>query len=118
MSRPQTIRPLEQPARTTRPLTLISPASREVVYLEHGASLNVITAALEAWGLKVRQDRETGDVGRQASAPAEVSWDTTRPGRPATGRLDNELSPMWLPIREPVAENGPVAAFAWFGRVA
>ena len=49
---------------------------------------------------------------------APVSWETTRPDQSAPCRLDNALSPMWLPIREPVVGNEPVVAFAWFGRAA
>jgi hypothetical protein len=120
MSRPQPLRPFVQTA-TARPLTLVSPASRDVVYLEESTPLEVITAALEAWGLRVRQERDATGGDAKVQAPpssAPVSWETTRPDQSAPCRLDNALSPMWLPIREPVVGNEPVVAFAWFGRAA
>ena len=40
-----------------RPVTVVSADSRDVVYLEDAASLEIITAALRAWGLKVRAER-------------------------------------------------------------
>lgn len=108
----------EAPAR---PVTVVSADSRDVVYLEDDASLEVITAALKAWGLKVRSERD-GDGAAAKTAPpvatAEACWETTRPPAPSPGRLDNVLSPLWLPIRRPVAGNEPVAAWSWFGRAA
>ena len=120
MTRPQPIRPFVQTA-TARPLTLVSPVSRDVVYLEETTPIEVITAALEAWGLRVRQERDTTGEAVKAhplSPVTPVSWETTRPDQSAPCRLDNALSPMWLPIREPVVGNEPVVAFAWFGRAA
>lgn len=104
-----------------RPVTVVSADSRDVVYLEDDASLEIITAALTAWGLKVRSEREV-DVAAAKTLPpvatAEACWETTRPQAAAPGRLDNVLSPLWLPIRRPVAGNEPVAAWSWFGRAA
>lgn len=104
-----------------RPVTVVSADSRDVVYLEDEASLEIITAALTAWGLKVRSEREMEVAAAKALPPvatAEACWETTRPQAAAPGRLDNVLSPLWLPIRRPVAGNEPVAAWGWFGRAA
>lgn len=104
-----------------RPVTVVSADAREVVYLEDDASLEIITAALTAWGLKVRSEREVEAPAAKALptvGTAEACWETTRPEAPAPGRLDNALSPLWLPIRQPVAGNEPVSAWSWFGRAA
>jgi hypothetical protein len=104
-----------------RAVTVVSADSRGVVYLEDEASLEIITAALKAWGLKVRSEREVVAATAKALPPvatAEACWETTRPRTAAPGRLDNVLSPLWLPIRQPVAGNEPVAAWGWFGRAA
>jgi hypothetical protein len=102
-------------------VTVVSADAREVVYLEDEASLEIITAALTAWGLKVRSERDVESPAAKAMPPvatAEACWETTRPAAPPPGRLDNTLSPLWLPIRTPVAGNEPVAAWSWFGRAA
>lgn len=102
-------------------MTVVSPETREVVYLEDEASLEIITAALEAWGLKVRSERETPPDAAPARTPApavETSWETMRPAITSPGRLDNVLSPLWLPIRQPVTGSEPVSAWGWFGRAA
>lgn len=103
------------------PVTVVSADSRGVVYLEDEASLEIITAALRAWGLKVRSEREVEVAAAKALPPvatAEACWETTRPHTPTPGRLDNVLSPLWLPIRRPLSGNEPVAAWGWFGRAA
>lgn len=117
------LQPVPKPSESdtaAHPLTVFSPDSREVVYLEDEATIEVITAALQAWGLRVRSERQTGagSAKPKASVAAEPSWTTTRPPHPAPGRLENILSPLWLPIRRPVAGNEPVVAWSWFGQAA
>lgn len=56
-----------------------------------------IEAALHIWGARVRAARDY-----------DVAWRTTRPSWHGPGRLDNWLSPVWLPTarearRKPVA---------------
>jgi hypothetical protein len=104
-----------------RAVTLVSSEAREVVYIEDDASLEIITAALEAWGLKVRAERETAPETAPARTPppaVAASWETMRPAITSPGRLDNVLSPLWLPIRKPVTGSEPVSAWSWFGRAA
>ncbi len=108
---------LEAPARA---VTVVSPDAREVVYLDETASLEIITEALNAWGLRVRSER-TGQVDSlpsQPPTPVDSSWQTTRSEQRAPGRLENSLSPLWLPIRRPERGNEPVAAWSWFCRAA
>ncbi|GMV86875.1 MAG: hypothetical protein AMXMBFR80_27290 [Dehalococcoidia bacterium] len=104
-----------------RAVAVVSPETRGVVYLEDEASLEIITAALEAWGLKVRAEREAPPGAAPARTPrpaVETSWETMRPAITSPGRLDNVLSPLWLPIRKPVTGTEPVSAWSWFGRAA
>ena len=105
-----------EPARA---VTVVSPSTRDVVYLDQAASIEIITEALRAWGLRVRAERG-GPEGATAQAPAPIdaNWQTTRPEARTPGRLENELSPLWLPIREASNGNDPVAAFGWFTRAA
>ena len=101
----------------TRAVTVVSPSTTDTVYLYQAASIEIITEALKAWGLRVRSERETAlpeAAAPQPPAPIEANWRTTRPESKAPGRLENELSPIWLPIREPSTGNDPVAAFGWF----
>lgn len=102
-----------------RAVTVISPESREVVYLDESASIEIITEALKAWGLRVRAERTT-DAPAAASQPTQVeaNWETTRPEGRAPGRLQNALSPLWLPILSAEGAAEPVAAWAWFTRAA
>lgn len=91
------------------------------MYLDQAASIEIITEALKAWGLRVRSERETAGsetASPQPPTPVEANWQTTRPTSKAPGRLENELSPIWLPIREPSTATDPVAAFGWFTRAA
>lgn len=106
-----------EPARA---VTVVSPVARDVLYVDQGASIEIITEALKAWGLRVRAERETNTEPSSTGPldPAEDNWQTTRPEGRAPGRLENELSPLWLPIREPATGNDPVAAFGWFTRAA
>ena len=101
---------------------VVSPEAREVVYLDQSASLEIITEALKAWGLRVRAERATTPAATNAATtptPAADSWETTRPEGRAPTRLDNVLSPLWLPILErSVSPNEPVAAWSWFTRAA
>jgi|GEM_PF-4665395 len=106
-----------------RAVTVVSPEARDVVYLDQSASIELITEALKAWGLRVRAERQTA-AGRKSAPPAAgpggSSWETTRPEGRAPARLDNILSPLWLPIREEVAGSGSEAPadWSWFGRAA
>lgn len=112
--------PVTRPARA-RPVTVVSPESREVVYVEDDATIEIIKAALTAWGLRVRAERGQAAIADAPAVPpadAQPAWETTRPGHHAPGRLENELSPLWLPIRLPIRGNEPVTAFAWFSRAA
>jgi hypothetical protein len=101
----------------------VSQDARRVLYIEGDPSLEVIQAALEAWGLRVRAERER--AAPAADAPAErkdpdgmPAWVTRRPALPRVSRLENILSPLWFPARGPVNANEPVTAFSWFGRAA
>lgn len=90
----------------------------EVVYVEESASKDAITAALEAWGLRVRAERET--TARAESArpiPADSSWETTRPAFRSRSRLVNDLSPVYSPIFFQLEQRtfDPVQAWSWFG---
>lgn len=109
------------------PVTVVSQERRRVLYIEGDASLDVIVAALEAWGLRVRAERERQRASADSPAgPGEArrdgegmpAWVTRRPALPRVSRLENILSPLWFPARRPVAGNEPVAAFSWFGRAA
>ena len=106
-------------AEPARAVTVVSPETRDVVYVEESASIEIITEALKAWGLRVRQEREARQPDLPAVAqPADSNWQTTRPEHPGPGRLANVLSPLWLPIRKPDTGNEPVAAWSWFSRAA
>ena len=101
-----------------RAVTVVSPDTRDVVYLEQAASIEIITEALKAWGIRVRAEREQPAV-KNAPAPSDANWQTTRSEAKAPTRLDNALSPLWLPIRQaPASGSEPVAAWSWFGRAA
>jgi len=106
----------------TRPVTIVSADSRDVVYVDDAASLEIIQAALKAWGLRVRDERERAPatspaLTQQASKEPEAAWETERPEHRAPSRLENRLSPLWLPIRKPLG-NEAVAAWSWFTRAA
>src|SRR5438045_3448301 len=91
--------------------------SNEVVYVDDAASKDAITAALEAWGLRVRAERETAAPESARPIPTDSSWETTRPPFRSPGRLVNELSPVYLPMlsgsERPTFD--PVQAWSWFG---
>lgn len=104
----------------TRAVTIVSADSRDVVYIDDAASLEIIQAALKAWGLRVREERDRKTpvpLAQRAASEPTSAWETERPARPAPSRLENRLSPLWLPIRKPVG-NEAVAAWAWFTRAA
>lgn len=107
----------EPPARA---VTVVSRDAREVVYLDQSASIEIITEALKAWGLRVRAERTTPAPAASTAQPAPVdaSWQTTRSEAKAPTRLENALSPLWLPIRTTPSTTEPVAAWSWFGRAA
>ncbi len=101
----------------TRPVTIVSAESRDVVYIDDAASLEIIQAALKAWGLKVREERDermpTTAHTQQSPRDLSATWETERPGHAPPSRLENRLSPLWLPIRRPLG-NEAVAAWSWF----
>ena len=105
-----------------RAVTVVSSHARDVVYLDQSASIEIITEALKAWGLRVRAERNDqktpGGVAAASPEDADQNWQTTRPEGKAPTRLENALSPLWLPIREPASTNEPVAAWGWFSRAA
>jgi hypothetical protein len=105
----------------TRPVTIVSAESRDVVYVDDAASLEIIQAALKAWGLRIREERETrppaAPVAQRSASELNAAWVTERPAHRAPGRLENYLSPLWLPIRRPVG-NEAVMAWSWFTRAA
>jgi hypothetical protein len=106
---------LQPPARS---VTVVSPEARDVVFLDEVASIEIITDALRAWGLRVRSERVVQPKVSEAEAsPGDTNWQTTRPESRAPGRLENSLSPMWLPIRKP-DQNEAVAPWGWFTRAA
>ena len=100
-----------------RAVTVVSPDTREVVYLDQSASIEIITEALKAWGLRVREER-TGQNPQAATtpSPSETNWETTRSEAKAPTRLENVLSPLWFPVR---ASAAPAESpWAWFNRAA
>jgi hypothetical protein len=105
-----------------RAVTVVSSEARDVVYLDQSASIELITEALKAWGLRVRAERE-GAAERKSQAAAatepETHWQTTRPEGRAPTRLDNILSPLWLPTRDSdsTAAEAPLE-WSWFSRAA
>lgn len=113
-------------APQARAVAVVSSDRRDVVYLEQPASIEIITEALKAWGLRVRAERDQQKAAQTpAAAPAvapldsaDAAWQTTRPETKAPTRLENELSPLWLPIRSAPLGTEPVAAWGWFGRAA
>ena len=92
-----------------------------MVYVDEDASTATITAALQAWGLRVRAEREHGhgQAGTQGLSTHEA-WATTRPLQRPASRLLNLRSPVWLPtIADPppgVSATEPLNA--WFLRAA
>lgn len=109
------------PEPAPRALTVVSPEARETVYLDDAASLEIITEALKAWGLRVRSERGSGRPtaeAQPASSPLDTTWQTTRPEQRAPSRLENDLSPLWFPLREEDRATDASAAWAWFSRAA
>ena len=105
----------EPPARA---VTVVSRDSRDVVYLEQPASIEIITEALKAWGIRVRSQRDAEKATPAKHAPGEANWQTTRSDLRAPTRLENALSPLWLPIRQPSSGTEPATDWSWFGRAA
>ena len=94
-----------------------------VVYVDEDASTATITAALQAWGLRVREEREHGhgQAGTQGLTTDEA-WATTRPPLPPTSRLHNRRSPVWLPTIADEQTGVPIGdadqISSWFSRAA
>lgn len=104
----------------SRAVTVVSRNSRDVVYLDEPASIEIITEALKAWGLRVRAERTDGTalVADSPASPGEATWQTTRSDVKAPTRLENALSPLWFPLRE-TGETGDVPGpWGWFTRAA
>jgi len=101
---------------------IVTPDSSEVVYLDDSPTLDVITAALTAWGLRVREgSARTGDAMAALPIPADSSWQTTRPTAKAPGRLANGRSPVYLPAllnAEASRFDAQAEWAAWFGAAA
>ena len=109
------------PEPAPRALTVVSPEARETVYLDEAASLEIITEALKAWGLRVRSERGSGRLASEAQpapTPLDTTWQTTRPEQRAPSRLENDLSPLWFPLREDDRAGDASSAWAWFSRAA
>lgn len=107
--------------QAARPMAVMPVGGAGVVYVDEDASTATITAALQAWGLRVRSEREHthGQAGTQGLSTDEA-WATARtPQRPA-GRLLNLRSPVWLPpiAGEPVGSAASDSLNAWFMRAA
>ncbi len=105
----------EPPARA---VAVVSVGSRDVVYVEQPASIEIITEALRAWGIRVLAERTEETAAPAKHTPSDARWDTTRSAAKAPTRLENALSPLWLPIRQQSTGSEPVAAWSWFGRAA
>jgi hypothetical protein len=119
MSYLKTVPRSQDPEPPARAVTVVTPGNREVVYLDESASIEVITEALRAWGIRVREERK-----REAAQPAppaksvEATWRTTRIASRTPTRLENVLSPLYFPIRELPTNVDPGAPWGWFGRAA
>ena len=105
----------EPPARA---VAVVSRGTRDVVYVDEPASIEIITEALKAWGIRVRAERSEESPAPAKHTPSDANWETTRSEAKAPTRLENSLSPLWLPIRKPPTGSEPVAAWSWFGRAA
>lgn len=104
-----------------RAVTVVSPEARETVYLDETASLEIITEALKAWGLRVRAERGGERVTAESQPPSEPldsTWQTTRPDHRSPSRLENVLSPLWFPIRDDERVSDAASPWAWFSRAA
>ena len=99
-------------------VAVVSSDARDVVYVDQPASIEIITEALEAWGIRVRAERSEEATAPVQHTPSDANWETTRSEAKAPTRLENALSPLWLPIRTPSSGSEPVAAWSWFGRAA
>ena len=104
--------------QASRPMAVMPDGGAGVVYVDYDASTAAITAALQAWGLRLRAEREHGQAGTKGLTTDEA-WATTRPPQPPTSRLLNLRSPVWLPpIAQAVAGTAPDPLSAWFMRAA
>lgn len=105
--------------QTSRPMAVMPAGGAGVVYVDEDASTATITAALQAWGLRVRAEREHGQAGTQGLSTQEA-WATTRPLQRPASRLLNLRSPVWLPPIADQPQGVPAAdpLNAWFMRAA
>ncbi len=107
----------------SRPIAVMPIGGSVVVYVDDDASTATITAALQAWGLRVREERENGhgQAGTQGLSTDEA-WSTTRPPQPPTSRLHNRRSPVWLPTIAEESTTAPLAdsdeISSWFSSAA
>lgn len=121
MSYLKTVPRSHDPEPPARAVTVVSPDNREVLYLDQSASIEVITEALKAWGIHVREERRREAADPSHAAPEksiESTWSTTRIASRTPTRLENVLSPLYFPIRELPTNSDPAAPWAWFGRAA
>lgn len=101
-----------------RPAAVVSPGGSDIVYVDDDATTEMITAALQAWGLRVRAEREHGHSATKGLT-SDVAWMTTRPEWPPTSRLLNILSPVWLPgFEQRTLTEGAAPVLTWFQRAA
>ena len=100
-----------------RPVAVVPASGAELVYVDDDATAATITAALQAWGLRVRAEREHRHQGTKG-LESDAAWATTRPEGPPRSRLLNFLSPVWLPTAECDYGPGEGSPFAWFQRAA
>ncbi|MEP7216182.1 MAG: hypothetical protein ABI782_08000 [Anaerolineaceae bacterium] len=104
--------------QATRPMVVMPDGGVGVVYVDHDASTATITAALEAWGLHVRAEREHGEAATKGLS-TDDSWATARPLPRPLSRLENLRSPVWLPAVALSAVGPPTDPLnAWFMRAA
>ena len=108
----------ETPEPASRPVAVVSPGGSDVVYVDDDATTATITAALQAWGLRVRAEREHGHSATKGLA-SDAAWITTRPEWPPMSRLLNILSPVWLPgFERGTLTEGAAPVLTWFQRAA
>lgn len=105
--------------QAVRPVAVAPAGSADVVYVDESVSTATITAALKAWGLRVRAEREHGhgQAGAQGLATDE-SWATTRPHQRPASRLLNRRSPVWLPAIGGELADPADPLNTWFTRAA
>lgn len=105
-------RPLEPPGRA---VAVMPAGAADVVYVDDAASTAIVTAALRAWGLRVRAERDNQHSGTRG-LESESAWMTVRPDGEPVSRLLNTLSAAWLPTFDPATRQLEETAtvLSWF----